>query len=85
MDLAVEKQALKKLARMPPKLAQAFREGLRRIAADPFAPHRNVERLKGRKDAFRFRVGDFRALYRIDRDRNLMIVEIVAARGDAYK
>jgi hypothetical protein len=34
---------------------------LKTIAADPFARHANVEPLKGERDAFRVRQGDWRA------------------------
>jgi mRNA-degrading endonuclease RelE of RelBE toxin-antitoxin system len=58
---------------------------LEEIAFDPFAPHPNVERLQGRNDTWRLRKGDFRAVYVVDRARQLVILERVMHRRDAYR
>jgi mRNA interferase RelE/StbE len=84
MQLVYEKAAVKRLERMQPKLAAAFRTELARIAASPFATHANVAALVGTKDGFRLRHGDWRALYRIDRQAQTMFVEAVLPRGGAY-
>jgi hypothetical protein len=44
----------------------ALIDRLEAIAEQPFATHRNVERIKGEPDDFRLRQGDWRALYRGD-------------------
>ena len=85
MELVIEKGAAKALIRMPPKVATAILAVLRSVASDPFAPQRNVKRLKGNKDHFRLRHGDWRALYRLDREAQRMIVEAVLPRGSAYR
>ena len=58
---------------------------LETIAADPFARHANVEPLKGERDAFRVRQGDWRAVYQVDRDAGLIRVVTVAARREVYR
>ena len=58
---------------------------LEAIAAQPFASHRNVERIKGEPDTFRLRQGDWRALYRIDREAGEMRVLVVEPRGSVYR
>jgi mRNA interferase RelE/StbE len=85
MELLIEKHAARRLARLPPKLARAILTELRSIATSPFASHANVKRLKGEKDHFRLRHGDWRALYRLDREGQRMIVEAVVPRGSAYR
>jgi mRNA interferase RelE/StbE len=85
MLIEYKKEALKRLARMQPKLAAAFRRDLAKIAADPFGTHTNAKALTGAKDAFRFKHGDWRALYRIDRETQTMVVEAIVPRGGAYR
>jgi mRNA interferase RelE/StbE len=85
MRLAFEKQAARMLRRMPRKAAEAIRAALDAIAADPFARHRNVERLEGFKDGFRLRHGDWRAVDRLDREEGNLVVELIKPRGEVYK
>jgi len=85
MELLYSRQAAKALRSMQPKAAAAVMAALERIAADPFARHGNVERLKGEKDAFRLRHGDWRVPYRLDRRTATMQVAAVKTRGEVYK
>ena len=84
MTLAYEKPARKGLAKMAPKAADAMQAALQAIAADPFAHHANVKPLAGTKAGFRYRQGDWRAVYRIDRASQTVIVEWIGPRGGAY-
>lgn len=63
----------------------ALVERLEAIAEQPFARHRNVERIKGEHDAFRLRRGDWRVKYRIDREAGEMRVLVVEPRGSVYR
>jgi mRNA interferase RelE/StbE len=83
--LAIEKQASKTLRGMQPKIARALIERLEAIAADPFAGHANVKPLKGFKDSFRLRQGDWRAIYRLDRKTGTMQVTVIGPRGSVYE
>jgi mRNA interferase RelE/StbE len=55
------------------------------IAEEPFGKHTNVERIKGAQDTFRLRQGDWRALYRLDRETGEMRVVVVEPRGSIYR
>ncbi|MBS0273953.1 MAG: type II toxin-antitoxin system RelE/ParE family toxin [Proteobacteria bacterium] len=85
MELAFAKAAIKALRAMQPKPAQAMTARLAAIAGDPMALHLNVKPLKGRKDAYRLRQGDWRAIYVIDRKAQRMHVLDIDTRGDIYK
>ena len=85
VEIVYEKRAAKALRKMRTKQATLLMLALRAIAVDPFASNPNIKRLKGAKDAFRYRVADFRAIYRIDREAQVMRVELVKPRGEAYK
>jgi mRNA-degrading endonuclease RelE of RelBE toxin-antitoxin system len=85
MELVIERAAIQFLRAMPGNRAQALVERLKKIAADPFARHANVERMAGAKDTFRLRQGSLRAVYRVDRESQQVRVEKIAARGGVYK
>jgi mRNA-degrading endonuclease RelE of RelBE toxin-antitoxin system len=70
---------------MPPKIAGAVRDALEAIAAKPFARHANVKPLTGVDDGFRYRRGDWRAVYWLDRGADEMVVSWIGPRGDAYR
>ena len=82
--LLYSKQATKSLQRMPRDTAKLIREKLEMIAADPYADHPNAKKLQGR-EGYRLRVGDWRAIYKIQREQLVIIVLKVASRGEVYK
>ena len=85
MELLFERSAQTGLRHMPRKQALALLERLKRIAADPFGTHPYAKRLVGAQNAFRVRQGDWRAVHRVDRERNSIHVEQVAHRGEVYR
>jgi mRNA interferase RelE/StbE len=85
MELLLSKGALKTLRRLQPRLTEAMIAEMEAIAADPFAPHPHASRLAGTKSSYRLRHGDWRILYRVDRAQQLVVVEAVKPRGEAYK
>lgn len=85
MRLVYEKRAVRSLAALQPRVAAAIRTRLVVIAANPFAHHANVTSLRGIKDAFRLRHGDWRVGYQIDRATSTMYVEWVKPRREAYR
>jgi mRNA interferase RelE/StbE len=44
-----------------------------------------ASKLRGRKDQWRIRVGDYRIIYEIDEDEQLVIVLRIAHRREAYR
>jgi mRNA-degrading endonuclease RelE of RelBE toxin-antitoxin system len=73
------------MATLPTKARAAMTDRLKAIAADPFARHANVEPLKGERNAFRVRQGDWRAVSLVDRAAGLIRVVTVAARREVYR
>jgi len=55
------------------------------FAADPFQPATAVEPTKGRPHAVRIRQGNWRAVCRIDRAEDALIVELIGNRRDIYR
>ncbi len=67
-----------------PSLQKRFDRCFQLLAHDP-RRHPNIKRLKGKlKGYYRYRVGDYRVIYRIEEDRRLVIVVMNVHRSDAY-
>lgn len=80
----LKKSAVKKLARMPGKVASKMLAELELIAADPTSYVGDWKRLRG-SSYWRLRVGQYRAICEL-RDKNLVLLVLsVGPRGDVYK
>jgi len=77
-------RALKALAGLPRKDALSLVAKLKAVAAEPFGAHSAAKRLTS-QDGYRLRHGDWRALYRIDRADNVVVVDDIAHRREAYR
>jgi mRNA interferase RelE/StbE len=64
------------------KLPRNERERI--LAAIERLPAGDVRSLKGRPGEWRLRVGDWRALIRLDSDASVIVVTAVKPRGSAY-
>lgn len=84
MCLQFTKPALAGLSRMPPKQRLVMVTRLEEIAAAPFAAHRNIRKLSARPE-YRLRVGDWRALYIVTVQDDVVTVTTVEIRGEVYK
>lgn len=76
------REPLKTLASLPRPIAARLRGKIEGLCADPFAAP-GVKKLVGR-EAYRLRIGDWRVIYRIERDRLIIDVVTIAPRGGAY-
>jgi mRNA interferase RelE/StbE len=85
MRIVIRPAALKVLRRIQPAKAADIRAAIDRIAAAPFAPNNNLRALTGVPEGFRVRVGDWRVLYRLDREADTMDIFRIAPRGGAYR
>ena len=83
--IRIRKTARVALQKMTPKRAARIAGIVERIAADPFARHPNVDRIKGEKGGFRYRLGDWRVLYRLDSKTKTLTLVNIRPRGSAYE
>jgi len=83
-DIAFTKQAAKTLKKIPTDVAKSIRLKIEQIADDPFASHPNVIKLQNR-DGYRLRVGNWRVIYDIQKDRVLVLVLKIGIRGEVYR
>ncbi len=84
-EIVLSRQADKALRTMPRQRALRIVAAFNTIAADPFAHHASVTAIKGVKGGYRFRTGDYRALYVVDRRRRRLHVIKVSKKDEAYR
>lgn len=78
------KQAAKALQKMPRETARLIREKISQVADNPFAPHPNATKLQNR-EGYRLRVGDWRVIYDIQKDKVVILVLKIDSRGEVYR
>ncbi len=76
--------ALRTLQSLPPNIRERIRDRLDALATDP-RPHGIKALQGGAKGYLRLRVGDYRAIYRVDDDRLSVLVVAVGHRRDVYR
>ena len=56
-----------------------------KLEKDPFSGY-SVKKLSGELEgSFRLRVGNIRIIYSVDRENNIVYIEVIRFRGDVYK
>jgi mRNA interferase RelE/StbE len=74
--------AQKQLSKLPGAIASRIEDKLLELEYDPRPP--GCKKLRGR-DAWRIRIGDYRAIYEINDDRLIITVITVAHRREVYE
>jgi mRNA interferase RelE/StbE len=72
-EVRLHREVAKTLSRISPELRSRIIKALRSLQTDPFRSRSgaDIARLsgtKGRQDLFRLRVGDYRAIYAVEKD-----------------
>ena len=80
-----KEDAMKELGKFDKKVAQRILNKIKWLAEN----FENVshERLKGEEweDMFKLRVGDYRVIYSVDRDKKIITIHLVGHRSEIYK
>lgn len=82
-EVVYRKKAVKALRKMPQATAQRFTNAFSALAQGQHAGL-DISKLAGR-EGYRLRIGDWRALYRIEESRLVIEVLLIGPRGDVYK
>ena len=77
-----ERDAQKAIAAMHPQMRERVLDAIDELLVDP-SKARNVKALKG-SEKLRLRVGPFRVVYRLERDRLVVVVVNAGPRGGIY-
>ena len=83
--IALKSGAAKNLGGLQPKLRARILAKVQAVSADPTGRHSQVKALKGRLDGlYRLRIGDWRVIYELDHQRQVLVVLTVKPRGRGY-
>jgi mRNA interferase RelE/StbE len=85
MRIVIARDARKVLSRTQAAKARDIRQAIAGVAADPSARNPNLRPLRGVRNGFRIRVGDWRVSYTLDRAAGILDVYEIAPRGGAYR
>ena len=77
-------QALKFYKACPEELAKRLNKCFEDLEGNPFWGS-NIKVLKGEKRRYRYRVGDYRVIYSIDKENSKVVVTLIAPRPSAYR
>ena len=72
------------LQKMPHDIAIGIRHKLDQIAIDPFAFHAGVTKLQNR-EGYRLRVGDWRVIYDIQKEKVRLLILKITSHGEVYR
>lgn len=81
-EILIERSAQQALARIPQPNQNRLGEAIRKLRSDPRPA--GVKKLRGR-NAWRIRVGSYRAIYEIDDDQSKVLVVVVGHRREVYR
>ena len=84
-NITIRQTARQAIRKQPPAKRARIVAIIDQIAADPFTRQPRVERLKHTPDTFRYRLGDWRILYRLDRKTRTLEILDIRPRGGAYR
>jgi mRNA interferase RelE/StbE len=82
-QISFSRPAAKALEDLSEELRRRIAPAIEALRAEPRP--RGSEKLKGRKDQYRIRVGDFRIVYAIEDDRLIILVLQIGHRRDIYR
>jgi len=80
--LRLARSARKELEALPGAMLARIARQLDQLSTQPRPP--GCKKLRGTRDVWRIRVGDFRIIYRIDDAARLIEVQAIRDRKDAY-
>ena len=81
-DLRFEKTAKREFLKLPPTVARRLQPAIERLAGNPRPDA--VKKLRGFRNLYRIRVGDYRVIYRIEDESERVLILKISHRRDAY-
>ncbi len=79
------KEAAEEFKRLDKVVQRIIKEKLELLAEDPNRLKNNIKPLKGEyRGLYRLRVGNYRVVYRLDREQIVIIIVRIGHRGEIY-
>lgn len=75
--------ALKELSKLPKDVQQRIAAKIEELKTNPYPP--GIKALKNGEGRLRFRVGDYRVIYRVEEDKLVILIIKVGHRRNVYK
>ena len=83
--ILLDRKAVKYYESLDDKTAKKINKAIELISNNPFYGT-NIKRLIGRLEGkYRYKVGDLRVVYSVNKDKGLVFIEAIGQRGDIYK
>jgi mRNA interferase RelE/StbE len=76
--------ALKFYKFCPEVLSKRLSKCFEALESNPFSGP-NIKVLRGDKRRYRYRIGDYRVIYSIDRENSKVVVTLISSRASAYR
>jgi len=83
VNIEYSKQAVKYLSRLENKSKKRLREAFKKLSFVPLQG--DIKQLQKHENLYRLRVGDFRILFSIYFDKNIILINEIDTRGEIYK
>ena len=83
-EVILKPSAVRVLRKLQPKRRAQIIAKLKALAVNPYAQNPNVKALKG-LEAYRLRIGNYRAIYELVDDKLLLLVLEIGPRGGVYQ
>lgn len=84
-EVLLAKEALRTYRKVGSPLLQKLNRCFDNLRRDPHS-HPNIKRLSGAlRGRYRYRIGDWRVVYRVDQQRMQVTILLIAHRGRAYE
>ena len=86
-EVMVDKRVERDLTGIPGHVKDCLLELIAHLRIDPYRkrPGVDIRKLRGRRDSYRLRIGDYRILYSVDKTDRIVRVTTVVPRKTAYR
>jgi mRNA interferase RelE/StbE len=84
-EIEFRKQVIRFIDKRTPKDKTRITNIFLKLKENPYRSDLDIKKLEGRPNVYRLRIGKYRFLYKIIKDRLLIFVQKADTRGDIYK
>ncbi len=83
-EIILTQEAERTYRKVDTPLVRKFNRCTENLSSNPYS-HPNIKRLTGTlRGLFRYRIGDWRVVYRVDEENKLVVILVIAHRSGAY-
>lgn len=83
--LILHKQVEKKIISFPSEIKIRIQEAFLKILENPFYNQAHIKKLSGKKDQYRYKLGDYRIVYHAELNNPEISILVIATRENSYK